>query len=127
MLPAQTAGKSRLYMEELRTWGINRYFGNNLIFVYQGQWQIFPHFANIVYHLLKLVDILSLISPGNVDNELEQAKRAMHILNSDLVKCEKMHIPGTDMERSFVIVKKNAPIPKKYPRKAGTPGKEPLG
>ena len=64
---------------------------------------------------------------GNVDNELEQAKRAMHILNSDLVKCEKMHIPGTDMERSFVILKKNAPIPKKYPRKAGTPGKEPLG
>ena len=63
---------------------------------------------------------------GNVDNELEQSKRAVHMLSGDIAKCEKMLLPGTDVGRSFVIVRKNAPIHKKYPRKAGTPGKEPL-
>ena len=38
-----------------------------------------------------------------------------------------MTLPGTDIERSFVFVKKEKPTPKKYPRKAGLPSKEPLG
>ena len=63
---------------------------------------------------------------GNVDNELEQSQKAIHILSGDTIKCEKMVLPGTDVSRSFVIVRKNAKIHKKYPRKAGTPGKEPL-
>lgn len=63
---------------------------------------------------------------GNVDNELQQSQKAIHILSGDAIKCEKMSLPGTDVGRSFVIVRKNAPIHKKYPRKAGTPGKEPL-
>jgi len=32
----------------------------------------------------------------------------------------------TDMERSFVVVEKEKNTPKKYPRKAGMPAKEPL-
>lgn len=63
---------------------------------------------------------------GNVDNELEQSQKAIHMLSGDIVKCEKTSLPGTSVGRSFVIVRKNAPIHKKYPRKAGTPGKEPL-
>ncbi|MBB5265527.1 16S rRNA (guanine527-N7)-methyltransferase [Catenibacillus scindens] len=63
---------------------------------------------------------------GHVDDEVKQSKRAIHILSSDISRCEKMTLPGTDVGRSFVIIRKNAPIQKKYPRKAGTPGKEPL-
>lgn len=63
---------------------------------------------------------------GNVDNELKQSQNAIHTLSGDIVKCDKLTIPGTDIARSFVVVRKNAKIHKKYPRKAGTPGKEPL-
>ena len=35
-------------------------------------------------------------------------------------------IPEADVERTFVPVKKIAITAKKYPRKAGLPGKEPL-
>lgn len=63
---------------------------------------------------------------GHVDDEVKQSRKAIHILSSDIVRCEKMTLPGTDAGRSFVIIRKNAPILKKYPRKAGTPGKEPL-
>ena len=39
---------------------------------------------------------------------------------------EKFHLPGSDMERAIVVVEKKRSTPKKYPRKAGMPTKEPL-
>lgn len=63
---------------------------------------------------------------GSVDEELEQAANALKILSSRVDRCEKMMIPGTDISRSFVFVKKTSEMKKKYPRKAGTPSKEPL-
>ena len=35
-------------------------------------------------------------------------------------------IPETDISRSFLIINKEKNTPKAYPRKAGTPSKEPL-
>ncbi len=63
---------------------------------------------------------------GTVDEELRQSKNAVHLLSSDVVKCEKLTLPGSTAGRSFVFIRKNAPMLKKYPRKAGVPGKEPL-
>ncbi len=36
------------------------------------------------------------------------------------------NLPDTDIKRSLLLVKKEKSTPKKYPRKAGTPAKEPL-
>lgn len=63
---------------------------------------------------------------GNVDEELAQSGNAIKILGGSVDKYEKMVLPGTDISRSFIVIRKTAPIKKKYPRKAGTPGKEPL-
>lgn len=63
---------------------------------------------------------------GNVDEELAQSGNAIKILCGAVDKYEKMVLPGTDISRSFIVIRKTAPIKKKYPRKAGTPGKEPL-
>ena len=35
-------------------------------------------------------------------------------------------LPDTDINRSFLIIDKEKNTPKAYPRKAGTPSKEPL-
>ena len=35
-------------------------------------------------------------------------------------------LPLSDIDRSFVIIKKIAATPKKYPRKAGVPAKDPI-
>ena len=35
-------------------------------------------------------------------------------------------LTGTEDERSFVCIEKGKATPKKYPRKAGTPAKEPI-
>ena len=63
---------------------------------------------------------------GTVDEELRQSQNAIHMLSSDVAKCEKLTLPGSTAGRSFVFIRKNAPILKKFPRKAGVPGKEPL-
>lgn len=64
---------------------------------------------------------------GEIDEELKQATKAVHILGGELSKVEKFNLPGTDAARSLVVIRKINTISKKYPRKAGMPTKEPLG
>lgn len=63
---------------------------------------------------------------GNVEEELEKSIHAIHQLSGELKEVTKFQLPGSDISRSFVQVKKTQKTPKKYPRKAGLPGKEPL-
>lgn len=58
--------------------------------------------------------------------ELEGAKRAINLVKGKVDRVETFTLQGTDYERSLVLIKKTAPTPKKYPRRAGTPAKEPL-
>lgn len=63
---------------------------------------------------------------GKVQEEMEQAKKAIQVLGGEIENVEYFTIPGTDMERSLVVIRKKKATPKKYPRKAGTPTKEPI-
>lgn len=62
----------------------------------------------------------------SVDEEITQSKKAVYVLGGEIGKVEKFNLPGSDMERSLVVVEKKRSTPKKYPRKAGMPTKEPL-
>ena len=62
----------------------------------------------------------------SVDEEIAQSKKAVYVLGGEIGKVEKFHLPGSDMERALVVVEKKRSTPKKYPRKAGMPTKEPL-
>ena len=64
---------------------------------------------------------------GEIDEELENSKKAVKILGGKIENVVKFQLPGTDIGRSFVKVRKIANTNKKYPRKAGLPAKEPLG
>lgn len=64
---------------------------------------------------------------GQAEEEIEEGKKAISILGGKLEKTDKFCLPDTDMERTLVIIKKVKETPKKYPRKPGTPAKEPLG
>lgn len=63
---------------------------------------------------------------GNIDEELEQSKKAVTILGGKIEDVVKFQLPGTDINRSFVKIKKVKNTAKKYPRKAGLPAKEPI-
>jgi 16S rRNA (guanine527-N7)-methyltransferase len=60
------------------------------------------------------------------DQELEDAKQAMQVLDMKLESQKTYCLPGSDELRQVLIIRKTAPTDKKYPRKAGTPKKSPL-
>ena len=62
----------------------------------------------------------------NIDTEYQDSKRAFSILGGRSEGIKTLPLPETDLERSFVIVDKVKATPLKYPRKAGTPSREPL-
>lgn len=63
---------------------------------------------------------------GEIDDEVEQSKKAVRILGGNIKDVMKFELPGTDIHRSFVLIHKEKHTQKKYPRKAGIPAKEPL-
>ena len=63
---------------------------------------------------------------GEIDEELNNSKKAVQILGGKIEDVVKFQLPDTDIGRSFVKIKKNKNTAKKYPRKAGLPAKEPL-
>jgi 16S rRNA (guanine527-N7)-methyltransferase len=63
---------------------------------------------------------------GSSDEEIKQSEKSVNILGGEIIKVDKFLLPGTDMGRSLVNIKKLTNTPLKYPRKAGIPSKEPL-
>ena len=63
---------------------------------------------------------------GSNTEEFDNCSRALDILGGKIEKIEKMELPFTNIERNVVVVRKIRHTPTKYPRKAGTPVKEPL-
>ncbi|MEY8392548.1 16S rRNA (guanine(527)-N(7))-methyltransferase RsmG [Lachnospiraceae bacterium 45-W7] len=63
---------------------------------------------------------------GEIEEEVNQAKKAVHVLGGEIVKVHKFMIPETDIYRSFVHIRKKQRTPRIYPRKAGTPAKNPI-
>lgn len=63
---------------------------------------------------------------GEIDEELNNSKKAVQILGGKIEEVVKFQLPDTDIGRSFVKIKKNKNTAKKYPRKSGLPAKEPL-
>ena len=63
---------------------------------------------------------------GKLNEELAAAQKAIHVLGGEAKEPVYFQLTGTEDERSFVCIEKGKATPKKYPRKAGTPAKEPI-
>lgn len=61
-----------------------------------------------------------------LSEELPASKNAVFMLGGKLEKSEEFILPHSDISRSLVCIRKIQPTPKKYPRKAGIPTKEPI-
>lgn len=59
--------------------------------------------------------------------EMDEGKKALEILGGRISQVISFQLPGTDYNRTLVQVVKEKHTSGKYPRKAGTPAKEPLG
>lgn len=63
---------------------------------------------------------------SDINEELFQAANAVKLLGGAEADIQKATLPDSDIVRSFVLIKKKFGTLNKYPRKAGTPLKQPL-
>lgn len=63
---------------------------------------------------------------SEIEEEIDEAKRAIEILGGEIEKIDIINLPDSDIKRKIIIIKKITHTPTKYPRKAGIPTKEPI-
>ncbi len=63
---------------------------------------------------------------GDIEEELNNSKNAINMLGGQILDVFQFELPGTDIHRALVLIKKVCHTEKKYPRRTGMPAKEPL-
>ena len=63
---------------------------------------------------------------SQVKDEINEAKYALKELGGVIKLTDEFCLPETDMKRNIIVIEKIKNTPKKYPRKSGTPSKQPL-
>lgn len=61
-----------------------------------------------------------------VIEEMKAANHAIQVLGGVVEKQVEFKLPSSDIYRNLFVIKKTNQTPKKYPRKAGLPAKEPI-
>ena len=85
--------------------------------------------ATLSEYLLPLVKINGKaisMKAGNASQEIEDAKKAIKTLGGNINNIEEFKLPQSDIGRTIIIIDKISGTPGKYPRKPGTPSKEPI-
>lgn len=59
-------------------------------------------------------------------DESKEGENATRILGGEIKSIKEFKLPNTDIERTIIEIEKNKSTEKRYPRKPGTPSKEPL-
>ena len=80
-------------------------------------------------YLLPLVKINGkciCMKASNIEEELNQAQNAIKVLGGEVTDIEKFKLPQSDIDRTIITISKTKNTPNKYPRKAGTPSKDPI-
>ena len=75
---------------------------------------------------IKKDGVFASYKASDSEEEINNSKNAIKILGGSISKVCEITLPGTEVKRNIVIIKKDKCTSKKYPRKAGTPSKEPL-
>ena len=75
---------------------------------------------------IKKDGVFASYKASDSEEEINNSKNAIKILGGSISKVCETALPGTEVKRNIVIIKKDKCTSKKYPRKAGTPSKEPL-
>ena len=63
---------------------------------------------------------------GKSQEEISEAEGAVLHLGGKMEGTVFETLPNSEAERAFVLIKKVSATPKKYPRKAGTPSRDPI-
>lgn len=77
--------------------------------------------------LVKTGGMFIALKGSKYAEEITEGQAALKILGGRLISSEEVKLPGLDDGRAIVKITKIKETPSQYPRKAGTPEKQPLG
>ena len=80
-------------------------------------------------YLLPLVKVNGKVismKAGNAQEEINTAQKAIKTLGGKIEHIEEFNLPSSDIGRIIIVIDKIKETPGKYPRKPGTPTKEPI-
>jgi len=72
------------------------------------------------------VEGLLIAMKGKDAGEINQAEKALDILGGRVERVESLTLPGSDIKRNIILIKKFRHTPSQFPRKPGKPSKQPL-
>lgn len=122
----------RINLEDIHTvHGRAEDFGNNKEFREAFDISVARAVANLP---VLLEYCLPFVKPGGIfiamkgssTEEVESSKKALEVLGGEIETVQEMVLPGSDIKRNIIIIKKLRQTPTKFPRKAGKPSKDPI-
>lgn len=85
--------------------------------------------ATLLEYLMPLIKVdgkCICMKGSEIKDEISQSQKAIKILGGKIENIDTFKLPNSDINRNILIVKKIDKTDKKYPRKAGTPSKDPI-
>lgn len=67
-----------------------------------------------------------VLKGAKADEEIELARKAINVLGAKFEQQASELLPIEESERTILLIRKTLDTPKKYPRKAGKPAKQPI-
>lgn len=85
-----------------------------------------PVLLEYLLPFVKIGGICICMKGNNIDEELNNSKKALDELGGQIEKIDTFQLPDANATRNIIIIRKTKQTPIKYPRKAGTAVKLPL-
>lgn len=76
--------------------------------------------------LVKLEGCCISMKGSEIEEEVQQSKKAISILGGKIEKIKEFQLPKSDIDRNVIIIRKVKSTPSKYPRRPGMATKEPI-
>ena len=114
-----------LYHDRAETFGQNPEFRQAFNFVTARAVARLNVLTELCLPLVEKEGYFFALKAAKSEEELAEARQAIALLGGKLINAEDVSLPNGDT-RHIITVQKKKETPKKYPRKAGLPNKQPL-
>ena len=115
-----------LYHDRAETFGQNKQFRESFTYVTARAVARLNVLSELCLPLVKKGGMFFALKAAQSQEELTEAKPAIATLGGKFLEDKEMRLPITGDERHIIMIQKTKETPKKYPRKPGTPNKQPL-
>lgn len=114
------------YHDRAETFGQNKNYREQYDFVIARAVARMPVLAELCLPLVKIGGQFLAMKGSDATEEMKEGKKVVTVLGGEFEKDFSFQLPIEESTRHLILVKKVKATPKKYPRKPGTPNKQPI-